>query len=80
MTKILLVLLISLFLTSCNNIDNLDSVEVGKDIPINEVLAIEEIIEEKVIINKDATTIKDRYSAPIDFERTDVEGNSIGEF
>ena len=46
MHKMFLVLLISLFLTSCNNIDISDSVDVDKNMPTNEVLAIEDIIEE----------------------------------
>ena len=80
MYKMFLVLSISLFLTSCTNIDISDSVDVDKNIPANEVLSIEDLIEEKVIINREATTIKDRYSTPIGFERTDVEESSFGEF
>lgn len=75
MNKILLVLLISIFMTGCNNMDNSNLVEEDKSKPT----PIEQIVEE-IIINKEAMTIKDRYSTPIGFERIDAEKSSFGEF
>lgn len=75
MNKILLVLLISIFLTGCNNMDNSNLVEGDKNKPT----PIEEIVEE-IIISKEAMTIQDRYSTPIGFERIEVEENSFGEY
>ena len=79
MKRILLVLLISIFITGCNNIGNTNLVEEDKHKPINKVAPIEQIVEED-IINKEGMTIKDRYSTPIDFERIEVEKSSFGEF
>lgn len=75
MNKILLVLLISIFLTGCNNMDNSNLVEGDKNKPT----PIEEIVEE-IIISKEAMTIQDRYSTPIGFDRIEVEENSFGEY
>lgn len=79
MKRILLVLLISIFITGCNNIGNTNLVEEDKHKLINKVAPIEQIVEED-IINKEGMTIKDRYSTPIDFERIEVEKSSFGEF
>lgn len=79
MKKFLLVLLISLFLTGCNNIDNSYLVDKDKIKPRNEVVPIEEIVEED-ILNKEGITIKDRYLTPMGFDRIEVEENSFGEF
>lgn len=80
MKKILLVLLISISLTACNNIDDENLVEVDKNKPKNESTPIEGVVKEEIIINKEEMTIKDRYSTPIGFERIEVESNSFGEF
>ena len=80
MNKIILVFLIIMFMTGCNNIDNSNLVEADKDKQTNEVVPIEEIVDEEILINKEAMTIKDRYSTPIGFERIEVETNSFGEF
>ncbi len=80
MKNILLILLISIFLTGCNSIDNskIDDIENNK--PINKPIPIKEIVEEDNILNKDGMTIKDRYSTPASFKRIEVESNSFGEF
>lgn len=80
MKKILIVLLISIFLAGCNNMDNENLGEVDKNKPINESTPIEEFSQDNNILNPEETTIKDRYSTPIGFERIEVESNSFGEF
>ena len=76
MKRILLALLMSIFITGCNNIDNSNLDDEDKNKPIH----IEKKFEETIITNKEATTIKDRYSTPIGFERVEVEKSSFGEF
>lgn len=80
MKRILLVLLISISLTACNNIDNENLGEEDKNKPTYESTPIEGVVKEEIIINKEGMTIKDRYSTPIGFERIEVESNSFGEF
>lgn len=69
MQRILIILLISITLSACNSIDD----------PTNEPAPIEEIVEDH-ILNKEAMTIKDRYSTPMGFERIEEKASSFGEF
>lgn len=76
MKKILLVLVISFLITGCNS----NLVKKDENKVIDKIAPIVEKVDESIIINKEAMTIKDRYSTPVGFERIEEEVNSFGEF
>ena len=86
MKKVIIILSILLLTTACNKTAKLElldppekefvEVEVEMDAEIEEV----DLVEESYTVNKGGVTIEERYPAPKNYTRVEVEENSFGEF
>ena len=75
MKKLIVIISITLLITACSKIKELDLKDYSKG-NASEI----EIENEKYIINETGTTIENRYPAPVNYTQTEVEANSFGEF
>ncbi len=87
MKKLVTILSILILITACNKTESIEQPNSPKEqvveLEIKEETDLEEATEievEKYVVNKDGTTIKERYPAPKGYTRIRTEANSFGDF